>query len=350
MHNVIFIHKNFKLNDKALRQDQIDKRKESREIEKKEDINVGDTVRVKNKSDKHKANEIFVVTSKKDDNVGVQKILHPLQSKPKLMSKVYNTNQKHLITIHHSKVPDVEEESDVESINISKNISTKTSNSWNPVSSKFFNNDSDDDTSEEDDEDTFKISKEENLEAEIIVAEGQLEWDDSPEQYLHHGNDENNDDEALRPRRLFDDESDDHASTEETTDDEVFERVDFHTPLTTPKLKRRNAMRRGRRQNISNSEPRVTRNMLQSDNYRISISNPTSPSKVVLSERQNLENILVPNHPLIPEQVDLEPIVQNFDQVLETIEVEERRRSTRASVRLDYKKLDDGQGRFRKET
>ena len=90
--------------------------------------------------------------------------------------------------------------------------------------------------------------------------------------------------------------------------------------------------------------------MLQSDNYRISISNPTSPSKVVLSERQNLENILVPNHPLIPEQVDLEPIVQNFDQVLETIEVEERRRSTRASVRLDYKKLDDGQGRFRKET
>ena len=341
---------NLKLNDKALRQDQIDKRKESREIEKKEDINVGDTVRVKNKSDKHKANEIFVVTSKKDDNVGVQKILHPLQSKPKLMSKVYNTNQKHLITIHHSKVPDVEEESDVESINISKNISTKTSNSWNPVSSKFFNNDSDDDTSEEDDEDTFKISKEENLEAEIIVAEGQLEWDDSPEQYLHHGNDENNDDEALRPRRLFDDESDDHASTEETTDDEVFERVDFHTPLTTPKLKRRNAMRRGRRQNISNSEPRVTRNMLQSDNYRISISNPTSPSKVVLSERQNLENILVPNHPLIPEQVDLEPIVQNFDQVLETIEVEERRRSTRASVRLDYKKLDDGQGRFRKET
>ena len=89
--------------------------------------------------------------------------------------------------------------------------------------------------------------------------------------------------------------------------------------------------------------------MLQSGNYGISTSNPTSPSMINLTERQNLEQILVPNHPLVPEQVQLAPVVQNLNDVLENIDNEtNRRRSTRGSVRLDYRKLHEGEGKCRK--
>ena len=92
------------------------------------------------------------------------------------------------------------------------------------------------------------------------------------------------------------------------------------------------------------SEPRITRNMVQSGNYRVSISNPTSPSLINLAERQNLERVLVPNHPLVPEQVQLAPVVQNLNDALENIE----RRSRRVSVRIDYRRLHEGEGKFRK--
>ena len=128
----------------------------------------------------------------------------------------------------------------------------------------------------------------------------------------------------------------------------MFERNDFKTPPTTPKLKRNNAMRKGKRPIKSNSEPRVTRNMLQSGSYRASISNPTSPSQVVLNERQNLENILVPNHPILPELVDLAPVVQNLDQALQNVNVDNPRRSTRnkGKEKHFYKKLNDRYGKF----
>ena len=82
--------------------------------------------------------------------------------------------------------------------------------------------------------------------------------------------------------------------------------------------------------------------MLQSGNYRVTVSNPTSPSKVILNERQNLENILVPNRPLLPELVNLEPIVQNLDQALDNVNInnepDTRRRSARTE-RVDYYKM-----------
>ena len=98
-----------------------------------------------------------------------------------------------------------------------------------------------------------------------------------------------------------------------------------------------------------NSEPRITRNMLQSGNYGVSVSNPTSPSMLNLNERQNLERILVPNHPLVPEHVQLAPVVQNLTEALDNMEKEaDARRSRRVSVRLDYRRLHEGEGRFRK--
>ena len=112
------------------------------------------------------------------------------------------------------------------------------------------------------------------------------EWDNSPEQYqLQEDEVHSEEQDELRPRRLFaeveEDNNDPRASTEETSDDEVFERIDFHSPVVNPRLKRRNAMRQK-----PSSEPRITRNMVQSGNYG-SISNPTSPSLINLAETQN---------------------------------------------------------------
>ena len=62
---------------------------------------VGDTVTVARETDKHKAKEMFLVTEKDNNKVKVQKLLHPLTSGPgKVMSKVYETDEKRLKTIH----------------------------------------------------------------------------------------------------------------------------------------------------------------------------------------------------------------------------------------------------------
>ena len=338
---------NLRLDDKSLRQDQIDKRKEKKpEVREEEDINVGDTVRVKNKHDKHNANEIFIVTSKKEEAVGVQKLLHPLKAKPKLMSKIYNTKQKHLITIHRPKFPKEYEPEEVTVEISSKNKSV--SKPWNPINEKFHNDDSESESSEDEEKEIQTIIRneenvanhdEEEEAAEENSIDEQQEWDYSPEQFQLLGDNEVLDN-ALAPRILFED--DDSELTEDPSDDEVFERNEFQTPPTTPKLSRSNAIRRRKPIIHSNSEPRVTRNMLQSGNYRVSVSNPTSPSKVILNERQNLENILVPNRPLLPELVNLEPIVQNLDQALDNVNInnepDTRRRSARTE-RVDYYKM-----------
>ena len=88
-----------------------------KEIAEKNTVEVGDTVKVKNQSDKHKADDIFIVTSKHDDKVGVQKLLHPLcEAPPKFMGKVHNTKQKLLHTVHRPTLPKSERN---ESVSIS---------------------------------------------------------------------------------------------------------------------------------------------------------------------------------------------------------------------------------------
>ena len=137
-----------KLDDSLLRTDQINKRKEAttkstkHEIEK---LNVGDTVKIKNKSDKHKASEMFLVTSTNNDKVGIQKLLHPLNKTPtKIMSKVYQTAPKHLTLIHKPEHPEIE--NDDQAMFQSKPEPNK---SWSPINQKFFNDDSDSDDEEE---------------------------------------------------------------------------------------------------------------------------------------------------------------------------------------------------------
>ena len=72
-------------------------------------------------------------------------------------------------------------------------------------------------------------------------------------------------------------------------------------------LSRQNAFRRNAR---PTTKPRITRAMINS--MPSSISAPTSPSQVILDRAQNLENVLRPKTPIVPEAVTVDPRVQLF--------------------------------------
>ena len=99
---------NLNLDDKAIRENQLKKRIDERKTTDVEDVEIGDTVRIRNKNDKHKANDIYLVTSKDEveDKVGVQKILHPLENtKGKFTSTVMKTNKKTSLSNSQTGVP-----------------------------------------------------------------------------------------------------------------------------------------------------------------------------------------------------------------------------------------------------
>ena len=342
---------NMELDDESLRSNQKDKRKDTRDRKNKV-INVGDTVTATNKSDKHKANDIFIVTSKSKEHVSVQKILHPLSPEPaKIMSKVYTTHPKHLTTIHRPEVP-AADDSVIDENDDTCNFKVKPNSKWRPIDQRFYHDDSDSCCETDDDE----VNNPENLEindagAELEHNDSDLQWDSSPEQialgHFRYSSSDNNSvvdndlENIIQPRQLFkvtdnDANNDNEDLTSETDDDEVFNRNEFQTPPTTPKLQRSNAFRR--RKQIAQSEPRITRGMLKSDDPRISFSNPTSPSEVILDRVQNLQHVLNPRIPILPELVNLGPQVQVLNQAL-SHETPRRSERFRNRGKVDYRKL-----------
>ena len=141
--------------------------------------------------------------------------------------------------------------------------------------------------------------------------------------------------DALLPRNLFEDEE----------EEEVFS--DFVTPSSSPAREHRSHHRRLGAMRIENqqlsrknafrlnvrpsSEPRITRSMINS--LPSSTSAPTSPSNVVLDRSQNLENVLIPRAPIVPEAVTVGPRVQLIPTT--------PRRSVRNNARntVDYRHL-----------
>ena len=149
---------------------------------------------------------------------------------------------------------------------------------------------------------------------------------------------------AIQPRQLFE-ETDDEVNydedelTSDTEDDEVFASNVFQTPPTAPRLRRSNAIRKKKPK--ASSEPRITRNMLHSDDPRISLSNPTSPSEVILDRTQNLSRVLNPRVPILPELVNMGPQVQVLEHALN----QRRSMRNRDKEKVDYKKLhEEGRG------
>ena len=66
----------------------------------------GDVVIIKNKTDKHKANDVFLVSSTSKDKIGIQKIIHPHTEDSNLRSKVYYTKPSYLhVAKRHHQLP-----------------------------------------------------------------------------------------------------------------------------------------------------------------------------------------------------------------------------------------------------
>ena len=364
---------NMNLSDETMRDDQLRKRKD-KTAPNDEAILVGDTVTIKNKSDKHKAKEMFLVTGKDTEHISIQKVLHPLNNKPmKLMSKVYKTKQKHLNTIHRPQLPISEElDSDENQTDPADVIKVPR---WNPINQRFYQSDSEDDELEEnaknvvlpkvgdDDEQNIETDDEAIPENEAEVSdessnnEVDLQWDSSPEQFALIDNNslEEPVDNALQPRQLFEsddaDKSDDEVEdtddqveyddddfTSDTDDEEVFNRDEFYTPEQNPRLKRSNAFRKKKAQQ-SLSEPRVTRQMLNSSDFRVSLSNPSSPSEVTLNRPQLLNRVLNPRLPLVAEAVNLGPAAQRLHHALEPVQPARQSARNRSKAKLDYLEL-----------
>ena len=158
-----------------------------------------------NRTDKHSAKDMFIVTAKTGETAKVQKVLHPLTpGAGKIMSKVYTTHEKRLRTVNRSEFssdvsehdsnepdvdehdknePDMEEGKDDVEIDLKFNpVIKETKNEtvlWNPINSNFYNRCNDDDDDNEEDSiqdilvgnDLIQFHDEPNV-GQIIVQQG----------------------------------------------------------------------------------------------------------------------------------------------------------------------------------
>ena len=164
------------------------------------------------------------------------------------------------------------------------------------------------------------------------ASDHDLEWDNSTEQF-----------------QLMD-----HANVSDEEED-LFEQIMQTTPLYNtddedrrqPKLKRSNAIRRKHhpltRSSSTSSLEQTNANVIQ----RAIASTPTSPSKVILNQVNNLNLVLKPNVPIVPDAVQLNNQVQMLNQALDhTLDTTVRRsaRILEQGGQIDYRQMnEDGQ-------
>ena len=298
------------------------------------------------------------MTKKEGDSIGIQKLLHPLKNKQKLMGKTYNTSSKYLFPIHKPK-PLPEEEIDcspdpIDEVNIHDQKNHLANSDWDPINPEFYQQSDDEDNFE--DEITqvnlqpMPLRRNHKVDDEFISADDDLTWDSSPEQIQLSTHERPQ--KVYSPIILSDSPTDEHSHAERTQlstherpqkvyspiilsdsltdedshDDEVFPRLQQEPSTASPKLKRRNAMKKTRPKTPT-SEPRITRSML----------NPETPSLVIINKVQNLNHVLNPREPIVTEVVDMGPAVQNFKRVLPKSPKRSERNKNKEKV--DYSKL-----------
>ena len=149
---------NLDLDDTVLRGNQVGRRNKDNQktVTSHEEILIGDTVTLRNNSDKHTVRDMFIVTGKEGEDVKVQKVLHPLISGAgKFMGKVYTTHEKRLKMVNRpdpvSIVADSEEScdniletSEKENTLPDEKPAVNMLNYWNPINQDFHNGAEDD--------------------------------------------------------------------------------------------------------------------------------------------------------------------------------------------------------------
>ena len=84
----------------------------------------GDIVTVKTqKCDKHRAKDIYMVTSENNDNVKIQRVIHSFSNAPSVRSKIYTTTKDRLYTVKNNLHYNLRPRKPI----------LKTSTEWNPI-------------------------------------------------------------------------------------------------------------------------------------------------------------------------------------------------------------------------
>ena len=114
----------------------------------------GDTVTPVAAQEKHTVRDMYMVTAANQNDVTMQKILHPLSTQPtKVMSKQYVTDHKNVRIIHTA--PQIYLPKSTNTNNF-ENISSCQESEWNPIKHYSWDSDSEYD-SEEDDGDADRV-------------------------------------------------------------------------------------------------------------------------------------------------------------------------------------------------
>ena len=246
------------------------------------------------------------------------------------MSKQYNTKAKLLRPIYQPKIK--AEKKSRQEPETKRQRRKKLETAWNPFDQRFYELDNTDDEDVQPRTRTpLTETSEENDVVHFEINDHEFEWDYSPEQVQLLDQSDSDIEtifqEAMQPKQLF---------------NEANEGPQRHRALP-----RRNAMRRKKKplvRSVSYDKLNEMENTI--DIGRQIRSTPTSPSKVQTNEVNNLNLVLQPNIPLIPETVQLGTNVQRLHHALNHVETSAIRRSTRIQakteengLRIDYKKM-----------
>ena len=150
------------MNDEKLRKQQLDSRQTSVLPGKssKTDILPGDTVTNIAPQPKHNVRDMYMVTSKSDNKVTLQRLLHPqTKSNTKFMSKEYTTDTKRLQLLHRPPKTDMEQYTEtLHQPGLQKRTPQPV---WTPTSRWFYRQrelSSDDDSDDEEDRQVEQVA------------------------------------------------------------------------------------------------------------------------------------------------------------------------------------------------
>ena len=215
---------NLNLDDKQIRDKQLLSRKAAGDHENN-DVQIGDSVQIKNRVNKHKANEVYIVTNKLGEQVEMQKVGNPLADKPaKLMIKTYKTKQKYKTT-HRPEHMEHDEDTCNEANTVcnSQKIKPYNQSPWSPIDRHFYGSESDESEDENRNNRNTAVKKKVlNTDRDFHYENEELSWDHSPEQYAFANDtleEEQNIDEILRPKPIFLDQS---SSISSSSHEDVF--------------------------------------------------------------------------------------------------------------------------------
>jgi hypothetical protein len=134
---------NLNLDDKQLRQNQLNARQLNQTPLPEPTIQQGDTVVLAEKPAKHTTREIFLVTEMDKQKIHMQKLAHPFSDKTTLRPKVYTTTHDRLHPIHQPRHPPIPFRSQPVTLIASEQ------KSWQPIPPAYYEQN----ISESDDED-----------------------------------------------------------------------------------------------------------------------------------------------------------------------------------------------------